>query len=492
MLVIDKLKKNIVWLLLPVVIIPQLIIGILLFANAKENLKEQSLKFLKCIVDDSINYANLLDDRAKSRISELKIDVKSAKNLWLDKYKNTKIWNDRDKNDYAGFTVLNKEGEFLINSDLIDEDKSKIIEKITKNRKGYLEYEKTGEGEKRIIFYEYYALWDWVISVVNYKIYHNRIETAARKLCFVVFGFLVLIIFAVFKIAKKNKENTQVLEDTNLELIRYWAEIQDKASQLEQLNKRLKEKNEALTNTKAELETSNKKLLNLEKLKEELTQMIVHDLKGPLTNIKNSLDILNMGMAGKLSKEQKKYAKMGINASQRLINMIEELLDIYKMEEDKISIEKQKCDFKSMLITALKTYEFEIEKKNIDFKINIKNKIPILELDKDRIIRVFENLIGNAIKYSPNDSLIEAKAYYDNNKREVIFSLKDEGFGIPEEHQDKIFDKFYQVKDKDNHSRIGKGLGLTFCKLVIEAHNGSIWVESKSGKGSTFYFSIPL
>lgn len=226
----------------------------------------------------------------------------------------------------------------------------------------------------------------------------------------------------------------------------------------------------------------------VEKLKEDLSGMIVHDLRSPLTAIKGGFDMLKIMYA----KDEKiiKITKTGTFAVQKLISMMDDLLYITKYESGKIELEKKEISLNSLMQECVNLHKpiAEREKKFVELA-PIEREIKVFA-DADKIFRVFANLISNAIKFSPTESTVTVFAELADNK--VKLKIQDKGEGIPEHYVDKVFDKFTQVKSRKLGRSMGTGLGLTFCKMVMEAHEEDIWVESKLGEGSTFIFTLPI
>ncbi|KAA3606524.1 MAG: HAMP domain-containing protein [Calditrichaeota bacterium] len=225
----------------------------------------------------------------------------------------------------------------------------------------------------------------------------------------------------------------------------------------------------------------------IEKLKEDLSGMIVHDLRSPLTAIKGGFDLLKVMYAS--DEKISKITKTGTFAVQKLISMMDDLLYITKYESGKIELEKKEISLNELMKECVNLHKpiAEREKKFVELT-PLETEVKILA-DSNKVFRVFANLISNAIKFSPTDSTVIVSAELADEK--VKLKIQDKGEGIPEHYIDKVFDKFTQVKSRKLGRSMGTGLGLTFCKMVMEAHEEEIWVESTLGKGSTFIFTLP-
>lgn len=238
---------------------------------------------------------------------------------------------------------------------------------------------------------------------------------------------------------------------------------------------------------------SNNHLLKLERFQGDLTQLLVHDLKNPLSGIVSTSEMFVRGMLGSLTEEQKKYLNDIEVSSLKLSNLIQDLLDIGKMEEDRLDLKKSSFSaadlFKDLVWICNNA---RLEEKNVDLCAQKDTRsYADLNIHADRalITRVLENLLTNAIKHISRGGNVTLRIARQNN--EILFEIIDTGEGIPKEYLDKLFNRFFKVETQNLKTRIDTGLGLYFCKLAVEAHGGRIGVESEVGKGSRFYFFLP-
>ncbi|MFH0827932.1 MAG: ATP-binding protein, partial [Candidatus Omnitrophota bacterium] len=237
------------------------------------------------------------------------------------------------------------------------------------------------------------------------------------------------------------------------------------------------------------LEESYEKLKQLESLKDSLTHMIIHDLNNPLVGIMGNLQLLQMEIGKALGDAQRNSLEAALLSSEDMKRMIENLLDINKMEESKIKLRRE--DFK--LDEAAREVVEQMRPlalwENKSILLEDSGQLPEISADKELVKRVIANLINNALKHIPQKGAIRVKVVFKSDERVFYLRVEDNGEGIPKEYLEKVFDKFAQVEDK--MAKAGRGLGLTFCKLAVEAHGGKIWVESEPGKGSVFTFTLP-
>jgi len=233
-------------------------------------------------------------------------------------------------------------------------------------------------------------------------------------------------------------------------------------------------KNKLLASQKEELES-------LGDFKERMTNMIAHDLKNPLNTI---ITLSNKENAQKNDNESNLLQESG----RQILKMVNNMLDVYKFEETKIQLNLGKTNLKNLIKAACDEVKILIRQKNLKI-INKIEKDYVLNIDRELLIRVFVNILSNAIKYSPNNANIYFRVE-ESSENEIKIFIEDEGIGITKIYQKKIFDKFSQVEARKSGVAYSTGLGLTFCKMAIEAHQGQIGVISEKGKGTSFWFTL--
>ncbi len=233
----------------------------------------------------------------------------------------------------------------------------------------------------------------------------------------------------------------------------------------------LAEQKEEIQAQSEELQATNDKLMELDQFKEGMTGMIVHDLKNPLNSIINLSEDIKAKQSGK-----------------QMLNMVMNILDVSKYEQSKMLIDKVDCSLLEISLNAINEVMFLVEQKNLSISNKISTETSI-KGDKEIIERVFVNLLTNAIKYSPNNGEIELIAS-ENDLAFVEIKVLDTGEGIPSDKLGAVFEKFGQITAKKSGNIRSTGLGLSFCKMAVEAHGGSIIVESELKKGTTFTFTI--
>jgi PAS domain S-box-containing protein len=227
----------------------------------------------------------------------------------------------------------------------------------------------------------------------------------------------------------------------------------------------------------------------LDKVKNDLTHMIVHDLRTPLTSLLAGLQTLELSESPIEIKNE--ILNISIHGGQTLLGMINDLLDVSKMEDGSMVLDVSAIALSKLVSEAIQQVTWLVEEKQLRLSVQVGPEIGLVHADASKLLRVLVNLIGNAIKFSPPGGEITVSACPGSGSQQIVVSVSDMGEGIPREAFLRIFEKFGQVQTRKAGKTMSTGLGLTFCKLVIEAHGGRIWIESEPGHGSTFYFSLP-
>jgi len=217
--------------------------------------------------------------------------------------------------------------------------------------------------------------------------------------------------------------------------------------------------------------------------------MIVHDLKNPLAATMAYIETILSGAIGELLEKQEDFLKRAYNNSNFLLNMICDILDIYKIEEEGVELHIMRESLVVPITHAIHQLEGEQIAKNISVNVDF-GDLPNIPFDCKMVTRVCANLLHNAYKFTPTGGDIDVRLYTDDAFHCV--QIQDYGLGIPQKYRKKVFDKFAQVGNDGIKSRFSSGIGLAFCKLVIEAHHGKIWVDSGMKKGSAFTFRLPI
>lgn len=227
------------------------------------------------------------------------------------------------------------------------------------------------------------------------------------------------------------------------------------------------------------------RLRELETQRDKLIQMIIHDMRSPLTAIVSNLELAQIYS---IPEEAKQAIERSLVSTKVLMEMISSILDVSRMEERKLPLQISEVDMGRLLSSAIE--EAQVLKGSRRLQLMLPKKKIVVKCDASVIKRVVQNLVGNALKFTdPKKGVVIVTA--SEMGKVIRVTVEDNGRGIPEEYQEKIFDKFFQVAVRESGQKYSTGLGLTFCKLAIDAHGGQIGVESKVDKGSRFWFEIP-
>lgn len=227
-----------------------------------------------------------------------------------------------------------------------------------------------------------------------------------------------------------------------------------------------------------------------ERERREFVSNVSHELRTPLTSMRSYIEALNEG-AWQNPEVAPDFLRVTLEETDRMIRMINDLLNLSRMDSGNSELQLEYVNFNELINFVLDRFDMMVE--NNDKKFTIRREFTKrdlwVELDPDKIIQVLDNIMNNAIKYSPDGGEIICRLLETHSN--VVFSITDNGLGIPKKDVNKVFERFYRVDKARARAQGGTGLGLAISKEVIKAHNGSIWVESTEGQGSTFYISLP-
>lgn len=227
----------------------------------------------------------------------------------------------------------------------------------------------------------------------------------------------------------------------------------------------------------------------VDRMKSDFVSTVSHEFRSPLATIQMGVELLIEQHQDNMNYEGREMLAAVYEDAQRLNRLVNDLLDLSKMEEGKISMTMQDVFVEELVDSAILTLKKQGEAKGVNLTKDIQPDLPLIEADINKMIWVLTNLVGNALRYTDSGGKITISARVRGNR--VYISVSDTGTGIPKEYLDKIFEKFVQVKGKNGASG-GAGLGLTIAREIVQAHRGRIWVESEAGQGATFTFTIPV
>jgi putative tryptophan/tyrosine transport system substrate-binding protein len=240
-----------------------------------------------------------------------------------------------------------------------------------------------------------------------------------------------------------------------------------------------------------ELAFANERLKELDRMKSDFVSHVSHELRTPLTAIKGAVDLILREVAGPLTEKQIHYLTRVRSNAQHLAGLINDLLDLSKIESGRIEVKSSRVSLSGLVYEAVEALRPVAAEKVIALEETVREPSILVWADRDKINQVLTNLIGNAIKFTPVQGKVTISASR-NGGESVQVSVSDTGPGVPPEEKEKIFAKFYRVAEVNGENSKGTGLGLAIAKALVELHGGKIWVESEPGCGSTFSFTLPV
>lgn len=233
----------------------------------------------------------------------------------------------------------------------------------------------------------------------------------------------------------------------------------------------------------------------IERMKDEFISVVSHELRTPLTSIHGGLNLLSTGLIDPQSERGIHVMKIAAESAERLVRLVNDILELERLESGKICLNKQVVDAADLLLRATEQMQVMASRSGINLEISSQS----LELyaDPDRLLQVLTNLLSNAIKFSESGDTIQLGVQVEppespGEKPKILFKIQDQGRGIPPDKIERIFERFHQVDASDSRKKGGTGLGLAICRSIVEQHGGQIWVQSKVDEGSCFYFTLPM
>jgi signal transduction histidine kinase len=233
--------------------------------------------------------------------------------------------------------------------------------------------------------------------------------------------------------------------------------------------------------------------------KSEFVSMVSHELKTPMTSMRGYTDLLLSGMMGELNEQQRKFLEIITQNIRRMGRQVQDLTDISRIESGRLHMNFTPIAYANVVAETLPSVQGLADEKSIKLNFHIPIELPPVKGDKERLVQVLTNLISNAIKYSPGDREVIvsfetaeiSRPHQTTPQPVVVCSVQDNGYGISEADQQKLFTKFFRADDPNIRQAKGTGLGLSITKGIVELHGGQIWLESELGQGTTFFFAIP-
>lgn len=278
-------------------------------------------------------------------------------------------------------------------------------------------------------------------------------------------------------------ELEEKIKERTLELVNANEELQIEIKERKRTERELKK-------SKQRIELKNIQLKKLDKLKTNFLNAISHELRTPMSSIKGYIQMLLKQILGDINEEQKRGLEVVLRNTNRLDALIQDILDISRLESGTLKFFPGKTGIGKIVTESVETMQSAADLKNIRINVDVKDRIPELVVDQERVKQVLVNLIDNAIKFSPDSSSVNVRAKRQGD--DVLFEVQDFGRGIPKDKQKRVFEAFYQVNSGMDRKFGGAGLGLSVSRGIILAHGGEIRVRSTLNKGSTFVFTLPI
>jgi signal transduction histidine kinase len=288
------------------------------------------------------------------------------------------------------------------------------------------------------------------------------------------------------KISKFNSRDVVILESAADELT---IAIQNALAveEIREFNETLKQR---ITNATRELRTSNSMLRHLDKAKDEFVGMASHQLRTPLTSIKGYISMVLEGDAGKISDMQKQLLNEAFISSERMVHLINDFLNVSRIQTGKFIIDRSPVDLSKVVEQEIDSLQSSAIARSLRYKYNKPKDFPILNVDEGKLRQVIMNFADNALYYSHENTVIEVDLVVDG--KEIIYTVKDTGIGVPKSEQEHLFSKFFRASNAKVQRPDGTGVGLYLAKRIITGHGGKVIFKSVEGKGSTFGFRLPI
>jgi signal transduction histidine kinase len=313
--------------------------------------------------------------------------------------------------------------------------------------------------------------------------YDAQVTDHARKTLYPVAGFLALALFVLCAaLVPILRRVTAAVEVRNEQLV-------EQASRLEQSLAFAQEARAEAESARHTLSDQNRRLMELDRLKDEFLSLVSHELRTPLTSIRGYLDLVLDEEAGELNPEQRRFLKAVERNSGRLLRLVGDLLFVAQADAGRLTLERGKVDLAALAADCVEAARPVADQRSIDLQLAAV-PVPALVGDRGRLAQVLDNLVSNALKFTPEGGRVEVRTSTTDDC--VYLEVEDSGMGVPAAEQPRLFERFFRAASATEQAIPGTGLGLAIVKAIVEAHAGRIEVVSAPGKGTTFRIELPL
>ena len=316
-----------------------------------------------------------------------------------------------------------------------------------------------------------------------YQDYESRVAAQARATTLPVAGFLLLALLVLCAtLVPILRRVTAAVEVRNQRLV----------TQAAKLERSLALAHEARTEAEAArraLSDQNKRLRELDRLKDEFLSLVSHELRTPLTSIRGYLDLVLQGEAGEINAEQRRFLEAVERNSGRLQRLVGDLLFVAQADAGRLSLERARVDLSELAAHCVEESAPAATEKSVSLVL-LAEPVPSLVGDRGRLAQVLDNLVSNALKFTPEGGTVQVRTRAEGDS--VVLEVEDTGIGIPAADQARLFERFFRSAVAEDQAIPGTGLGLAIVKAIVEAHSGEIAISSREGLGTTFRVALPL
>ncbi len=373
-----------------------------------------------------------------------------------------------------------------------------LAAKAAKPEKWVEERNLEGVGKALLIGAPYFEEWGRHPYSVLYVFTYDKLQERARASLGKILPVMLIALGAVLAVSLwlAGRVAQPIMKLT--EGVRLFSEGKDQGSleirtgdEIQELSETFSRMSERIRQQVEKLEKANRELSTLDRMKTDLLANVSHELRTPLAAIRGYVEFIQEGQLGPITEPQRKGLDVCLRNAERLTKTINMLLDFSRMELGRVAIRPAPFQIGRLIAQVVSGIESDARKRKVTLAMRLEPELKAVDGDRDRITQVLENLVTNALKFTPEGGTIEVGAHGVEGRSRVEVTVSDTGIGIPEEERAKIFDKFYQTDATATRKFGGIGLGLAIVKSILDAHQANISVDGREGGGTVFRFSLP-